>query len=235
MATLLSICQGAADRVGMPRPTQVATSIDQTTRTLFGCAQEEGSELARRWAWQALLREKTFVSVAATAQTNSIPADWDGRMVDDTFWNRTQRRKVLGPLTSSEWQNIQASGVQSVTDGFRFRDDLIEIVPTPTAGWTYAYEYMTSQWCETSGGTGLAAWASDTDVARLDGELMTLGVVWRFLQGRGMSADTAFAKYEAQVMNAMARDGTRRIVSLSGPGSAHRARTVAVPDGSWNL
>lgn len=236
MATLLSICQGAADRIGMPRPTQVATSIDQTTRTLFGCAQREGSALARRWPWQALLREKTFASVAATAQTNSIPTDWDGRMMQDTFWNRTQKRKVLGPINSSEWQALQGGGIQSVTDAFRFRDDLIELVPTPTAGWTYAYEYITSQWCENASGTGQSAWALDTDVPRLDAELMTLGIVWRFLSGRGMAADTAFAEYEAEVNNATARDGTRRIVNLAGPGIyIHRGRGMAIPEGSWDL
>ena len=236
MATLLSICQGAADRIGMPRPTQVATSIDQTTRTLLGCAQAEGIALARRWPWQAIVREKTFTSVAATAQTSSIPSDWDGRMLDDTFWNRTQGRQVTGPLNSAEWQAIQASGVNAATDSFRFRDDLIELTPTPSAGWTYAYEYVSSHWCETSGGTGQAAWAVDTDVPRLDAELMTLGIIWRFLAGRGMSADTAFAVYEAEVTNAMARDGTRRIINLSGyGGGVSRDGGIATPDGSWNL
>lgn len=234
MATLLSICQGAADRIGLPRPTQVATSIDQTTRTLLGCAQREGSALSRRWAWQALLREQTFTSVAATAQTSSIPSDWDGRMIADTFWNRTQQRKVLGPLNSQEWQAIQASGVQGVTDAFRFRDDLIELVPTPTAGWTYAYEYASGNWCENSGGTGQAAWAADTDVPRLDAELMTLGVVWRFLSGRGMAADAAFAEYESEVTNATMRDGTRRVVNLAGRGGGSGSG-IAVPDGSWAL
>jgi len=157
-------------------------------------------------------------------------------MLDDTFWNRTQGRQVTGPLNSAEWQAIQASGVNAVTDSFRFRDDLIELTPTPSAGWTYAYEYVSSHWCETSGGTGQAAWAVDTDVPRLDAELMTLGIIWRFLAGRGMSADTAFAVYEAEVTNAMARDGTRRIINLSGyGGGVSRDGGIATPDGSWNL
>jgi hypothetical protein len=234
MATLLSICQSAADRIGLPRPTQVASSIDQTTRTLLGCAQREGAALSRRWAWQALLREQTFLSVAATAQTNSIPTDWDGRMVSDTFWNRTLLRQVQGPLTSQEWQRLQASGVSAVTDAFRFRNDLIELVPTPTAGWTYAYEYISGQWCESATGTGQSAWATDTDVPRLDAELMTLGVIWRFLQGRGMDFSAAIADYETEVNSAEARDGSRRIVSLSAV-TYHGARYPAVPEGSWDL
>lgn len=234
MATLLAICQAAADRIGLPRPTQVASSTDQTTRTLLGCAQREGHSLARMWPWQALLREHTFASVAATAQTNSIPTDWDERMVSDTFWNRSQRRKVAGPLTSQEWQAIQAQGVQTVTDAFRFRNDLIELVPTPTAGWTYAYEYVSGNWCEDSGGTGQSAWAVDTDVTVLNAEIMTLGIMWRFLQGRGLDFQAALADYQAETLNAMQRDGTRRVVDLAsrrigGP------NVPTTPEGSWNL
>jgi hypothetical protein len=234
MATLLSICQGAADRIGLPRPTQVASSIDQTTRTLLGCAQREGSALARRWAWQALLTEHTFSSTAATVQVDGVPTDWDGRMVSGTFWNRSMRRPVRGPLNSGEWQALQASGVQVVTDAFRFRANKIELVPTPTEGLTYAYEYVSKNWCTDADGTGQSAWAADTDIPVLDAELLTLGVVWRFLQGRGLDFDIAAQDYNQEVIDAIARDGSRRVVDLTGaaPLSAHN---VAIPEGSWAL
>jgi hypothetical protein len=234
MATLLSICQDVCDRVNLARPTQITSGTTQTTRTLRGCAQREGVALARRWSWQALLREHTFVSVAAVAQTNSIPTDWDGRILSDTFWNRSMTRPVQGPLDSREWQAVKSGGVSAVTDAFRFRASLIELTPTPAAGVNYAYEYITSQWCESAAGVGQTAWAADTDVPRLDTELMTLGVMWRFLQGRGLEFSVALADYEAEVMKAMARDGSRRVISLSGEGRAG-PRTPATPEGSWNL
>lgn len=234
MASLLSICQDVADRVNLARPTQIISGTNQTERTLRGCAQREGMALSRRWSWQALLREHTFVSVAATAQTNSIPSGWDGRMVSDTFWNRDALRPVQGPLDSREWQAIQSGGVSAVTDAFRFRDSLIELVPTPAAGVNYAYEYFTAYWCESDAGVGRAAWAADTDVPVLDAEIMTLGVMWRFLQGRGLDFAVALADYENEVLKAMARDGSRRVVSLAGDSRAGPPRP-AVPDGSWPL
>ena len=234
MATLLSICQDAADVIGLPRPTAVASSTDQTTRTLLGCARRSGVALARFWGWQALLREKTFTSTAAMVQANGIPSDWDGRMVSGTFWNRTMRRPVRGPLNSQEWQQIQASGVQVVTDAFRIRNGALEIVPTPNGTDTYAYEYISKHWCEDSGGTGLATWAADTDVPRLDDRLLVLGTVWRFLQGRGLDYQTAMQEYNMEVMNAVARDGTRRVVALSSD-TANGARIPEIPEGSWAL
>lgn len=191
--------------------------------------------MAREWAWQALLAEQTFLSVAAMAQTNAIPSDWDGRMISDSFWNRTQRRPVIGPLTSQEWQEAQATGVNIVTDCFRFRADGIDISPTPSAGQTYAFEYVSSYWCETSAGVGQAAWAADTDVPRLDAELMTLGVVWRFLSGRGMDNMAVKADYENEVFKAKARDGSRRVVSLSSGSRANGYARSRFPEGSWNV
>ena len=36
----------------------------------------------------------------------------------------------------------------------------ILINPAPSAGHTFAYEYMSKNWCESSGGTDQAAWAA---------------------------------------------------------------------------
>lgn len=234
MATLLSMCQSVADRVNLERPARIVGGDDQTSRTFRGCAQREGVALSRRWSWQALLREHTFVSVAAAVQTNGTPTDWDNRLVSDTFWNRDARRLVQGPLDSQEWQALQSGGMSAVTDAFRFRGNQIELTPTPAAGVDYAYEYISGYWCESSAGVGQTAWAADTDVPVLDAELMTLGIMWRFLQGRGLEFGMALGEYETEVMKAMSRDGSRRVISLAetrdrGP------RRPAMPDGSWVL
>lgn len=228
------MCQSVADRVNLARPAQITTGTDQTARTFRGCAQREGMALSRRWSWQALLGEHTFVSVAASVQTGSVPADWDGRMVSESFWNRTKLRPVQGPLDSRQWQALVSGGVPAVTDAFRFRGGNIELLPVPAAGMTYAYEYISGHWCESSAGAGQDAWAADSDVPVLDAELMTLGIMWRFLQGRGLDFAMALGDYETEVAKAMSRDGSRHVVSLSGE---YRGgpRRPAVPDGSWVL
>lgn len=234
MATLLSMCQGALDRVNLTRSTQIVSATDQTARTLLGCAQREGSALARRWAWQAMVKEHTFVSIAAAIQTGSLPADWDGRMVNQTFWNRTQMREVSGPITSQQWQSRQANSTPAITDAYRIRNNLIELSPTPSAGWTYAYEYLTKNWCESAGGTEQSAWAADTDVPMLDAELMTMGIRWRFLSVMGMDFAGAKDDYETEVATSIGRDGSRAIVRLIDDDWNRRWGPLA-PSGSWAL
>lgn len=234
MATLLSICRDAADIIGIARPVGIMAGSDQTARTLLSCAQREGYALARRWTWQALTAEHTFTSTATSAQASGLPTDWDGRMLSDTFFNRTMKRAVRGPLNAREWQVQQALTAAVLFDAYRITGNTLYLIPTPEAGWTYAYEYVSKNWCESSGGTGQSSWAADTDVPLLDAEAMTLGIVWRYLQSRGLDYAEAFRNYEIEVLNLMSRDGSRRSVDMTGrAGLGANARFPTAPEGSW--
>jgi hypothetical protein len=234
MATLLSMIQDAADIIGIQRPVGVVAGSDQTTRTFLSCAQREGRALARRWTWQALTKEHTFTSTATTTQATGLPSDWGNRMLSDTFFNRTMKRVVRGPLNPREWQAQQALTAAVLFDAFRIRGNALDLIPTPSAGWTYAYEYVSENWCESALGVEQSGWVADTDVPLLDVEAMTLGIVWRFLHSRGLDYAEAMRDYETQVLNLMARDGSRRAVDMTGTrGLGAGARYPLVPEGSW--
>jgi 3-methyladenine DNA glycosylase Tag len=235
--SLLTLVQDAADRLGVVRPTSVVGSADQQVRQLLSLAQQEGKELSRRFAWQVLTKEQTITATATETQANAIPADFD-RVVNDTFYNRTANRKVEGPLNAQEWADYKASVSTVLFDAFRVRGDSLLLAPTPTAGDSYVYEYVSTWWCTTSAGTTgtLAAWASDDDIGILPEELMTLGVVWRFLRAKGLDYAEAFRSYEVAVMQRQGWDGGKRITSMArGPGRGTAPRIPSFPDSSWNL
>jgi hypothetical protein len=234
--SLLTIVQNAARRLGITAPSVVISSSDQNVIKLLGLSNQGGRELARRANWQALTKEKTFTSLAQESQTGAIPADFD-RVVNDTLFNRTRKRKVLGPLTPQQWQ-LQKSVVASVvTDSFRIRGNAILILPSPSAGDTYAYEYLSSYWVDTDqDGTGDAtAWAADDDTSLVDEELLTLDLVWRFLKANGLDYAEAFNTFEAQAQQIVARDGAKTLISLAGDYDGDRARYPGVQEGSWSL
>lgn len=205
--TLLAIIESSCDRLGLARPTTVIANTDQNVRVLLGLAKEEGRQLARRHPWQRLTKEYTFAT-AASDYDYALPSDFD-RMLADTFFNRTQRRRVSGPISEEDWQQAQASLTTYVNQSFRFRGNMILLTPTPSAIETIAYEYVSTQWCEAEDGTDQSTWAADTDVAFLDEELHVLGLVWRFLASRGFDYAEAMQKYEVEVYQAILRDGAR--------------------------
>lgn len=228
--SLLSACQDAAARVGLPAPSAIVTATsDPNARNLLALATQEALELSERHNWTALLREHTWTSTAAETQASGLPTDF-ARFIDETFWNRSVRRPVFGPLTEAEWQALKAQGTLALPDRFRLRGGSMLIAPVPTAGWTYAYEYVTTdRW-----GASKATPTADTDVCALPEALLADGLVWRFKQAKGFDYAEDFQTYQRNVANAVHRDGGKRRLQfgrerMSGP------RGVSVPDGSWSL
>lgn len=232
---LLGMIQGVARRVGIPSPNVVATATDATVLQLLEFAQEEGRQLARFGDWRVLRKEKTFTTVAAETQTDTpIPTDWAG-FIDGTFWNRSRREMLYGPATPDEWQMWKSQSTFPIYGTFYLRGTSLLIAPTPTAGETIAYEYRSSYWCQSSGGTAQEYWQADTDTGILSERLMGLGVLWRFKQSRGMEWQPDYAKYEFEVQQALAADQPRRIQNMATGGLHRRVPGVVIPEGTWSL
>jgi hypothetical protein len=231
--SFLTLIQDSAKRLGLSNPASAYNSSDNQVIQLVALAQEEGIELAKRHPWQVLTKEKTFTGTAAAAQTGAIPDDFD-RFVDESFFNRTQKHPVFGPISPQDWQFTQAVVATTLVESFRRRGNSILITPTPNGTDTYAYEYISTQWCESSGGTDQSAWAADTDTGILPEELMTLGVIWRFLRAKGFDYGEAFRTYELQVAQAFSRDGGKRTLNM-GRRNHSMSRAPYVSEGSWNL
>lgn len=219
--SLLTVVQNAARQLSVPVPTTVISNTAETAVHLLRLAQEEGKALAARHPWQALISEHTFTTSAAETQSGGLPADFNGWVIPETMYNRTKRRYVFGPVAPEEWQSLKASLVSRVNPAYRIRGDALLFTPAPPASETVAFEYISKNWCKSSGGTRQDAWAADTDTGVLNEDLMTLGLVWRFKQAKGMEFQTDGALYERRVDQASMRDGTRPRIS-----SAMLTRTI---------
>ena len=150
------------------------------------------------------------------------------------MWNRTTSLPMLGSLNPVDWQTLQAFPVTGPYQQYKIEQGKIFIDPAPTSADTAAFSYKTTSWCETNGGTGQDKWAADNDKGRLNEELMTLGVIWRWRKRKGLEYAEDFNIYETQVIDAMARDGGNPRLALNG-GIRHRLPGTMVPLGSWSV
>ena len=222
-----------AARLSLPVPSAIVGSTDKQVIQLLALVNQEGRSLARRGPWEMLVEERTFGTIASPGQAGAIPADFD-RFVPNSFFNRSTRRPVYGPVTPQQWQWIQAQPVYStVYLAYRRRTGQFLITPTPVAGETIAYEYVSSNWAKSAGGTPLPAFQADTDAAFLDEELITLGAVWRYLRAKGLDYAEEMATYEREVEQALARDGGSSAISMS-PQPIDVGR-INLPDGDFGI
>lgn len=101
-------------------------------------------------------------------------------ILNQTIWDRTLLRPVFGTLTPSQWQQLKAQNVTGPWNQFRIRGGNLLFIPAPSAGDTCAFEWVSKNFCQSSGGTGQSAWTADTDTGLLSEDLMKLGLIWRW-------------------------------------------------------
>lgn len=230
---LLDIIQTAARLLSIPVPTVVAGSTDIQTQLLLALANEEGHELARRQEWQALKRQETFTTVAAEEQPDAVPADLD-HFLPDSFFNRTTRRQLIGPITPQMWQAIKAQPqINSVFLAFRMRDNAFLITPTPAAGNDIAYEYVSTYWALSASDEPKAEFTADTDTTVLQERLFWLGIRWRFRKSKQLDYAEDFRTYETEVQKVAARDGGAGKVDITGRNSYNMFGFPNLPLGNF--
>ncbi|HWT40962.1 MAG TPA: hypothetical protein VN081_06915 [Dongiaceae bacterium] len=238
--SLLTIVQNACTRIGIPSPTAVVSSTDAQILQLLALANEEGESLATgtsagtSYDWQALQLEASFVTTATESQgTIESIAPGFKYIIGGTIWDRTKRLPVYGSLDPQTWQNFKSWGVTSPFPKYRVRGGLLLLMPIPAAGDSYYFEYQTKNWCTSADGVTLkTGFTADDDVALLDEQIMTAGLIWRWKEAKGFEYAEDFRKYQNRVINAIARDTERPVLDM---GRRTDSRTgIVIPIGSWN-
>lgn len=225
--SILMICQDAALELSLVTPTSVVTTSDETARKLNRHLTKVCKALAKRYDWQTIRREQTFTTTQAAAQANAIPSDFL-RFVQNSMFNRSLRRKVLGPLTPTQWQAFQSSLATPTWTAFIQRGNAVQFVPVPpAAGETIAYEYITKNIGATSGGTPLATFTGDDDEPYFDAELLTLGVIYSFRQAERLDYAEEMRQFELAYADLVKQDGGRRLLDMD---SGFGGRGSMIPD-----
>ena len=181
----------------------------------MAAANREGKSLVSGYDWQTLVKEETHTTIAAESQgvMTTIASDFL-RFSNDTMWNRTTNRKFYGPLNNTEWQTLKGIVVNGVTNYFRIRGNLLLLNPIPTVGQSLVFEYIGKNWVDTTGdgSANATSYAADANTTVLDEDLITLGVVWRFLKQKGLPYDNQFQEYQMKLSEKQAKDGAKQII-----------------------
>ena len=233
--TLLTICQDAANLIGITAPDAVTSSTDTSTIQLEACAKQEGRSQVQKYSSEVLIQEGSHTTIAAESQgaMTTIATDF-GRFSNQTLWNRTTDRRYYGPITAAKWQQILAVVSGGITNYFRIRGGNLLMHPTPTAGESVKFEYVSKNWVDTSGGSTANAdkFSGDSQTTVLEEELVVLGVVWRFLKLKGLPYDQQFVDYQNSMAEYSNHDGASPILRMAGPSRVILA--LNEPEGNYS-
>lgn len=235
--TLLQTVTMFCERKNIGIPSTVIGSSDGQVVQIRALLEKEGIALRKRHAWEGVVKEATHTSLAAEDQgaIATIAANGFDYIVNQTIWDRTDKLPIYGPMSPQEWQSLKALIPTGPRYNFRIRGGKLIINPTPTAGKTWAFEYVSKFWITAAAGTATtkALFTVDTDTISLPDEIVAQGLEWRWKHSKGLDYAEDFRDYELMVKEAIGRDAGKSVLNMAAGRSARPG--IMVPQGSWSV
>ena len=233
--SLLSMIGAVANTLGQPAPAVVAASTDAMVLEWLAMAQTSGRALVIAYPWQELISEVTFTSASAynqgTIQGTLVTAGDFDRMIDNTLWNRTAVLRATGPITETEWQQDMAFSAAAPFPKYKINKAQLFIGPSiPNSTDTWAFSYISQNFCQGASGTAQNAWAADSDTGILSESLMKLDIVWRWKASKSLEYADDLANFEDEFSSRTGQTTGGRSLYVGG---ANVIFPINVPEGNW--
>lgn len=242
-ATLLQVVQAACQRLAQPKPASVYGSTDKDVLQMLAILEEGLDDLSGRGPWQELRHEYTWTTLGVEDQGDlisglgSAPVAFNGLryILPETLWDRTNKIRLLENLPPADWQALKAWSITGPYYQFTLRQSSFLVNPAPTAGLTWALEYISEDAIQaTGGGAFKKTFTADSDVILLPDSIVKVDLRWRWKKEKGLAYEEDFNTCEGLIANALARNVPRRKLRLDDcPASPQPG--IVVAQGSWDL
>lgn len=181
---------------------------------------------------QACTATGTGVAINFGQTIYPLPSDWD-RQIDRTHYDKSKRWEMLGPETPQQWEFLKSSYIST---GPRMRYRLMggsfQIWPITITNEYLGYEYISSYWANSSGGTAQASFLADTDTCIYTDRLFILGLRKKFFEAKGLDTTAVAADYQRQLSIAKSNDAGSLTLSMAPKMSSVLIGFENIPDGS---
>lgn len=234
--SLLATIQRFCRRTNITVPASVVGSTDPQAAQLYAMLEEEGSDLSGRGSWQVLTLEATHTTLAAESQgTIQNIASGNFRYIkNNTMWDRTENLPVA-VIDGQDWQAEKGFASTSPRYRARIRGNELIVTPTPPAGNTWAFEYVSWNWIVAADGvTKKQYFTSDTDEFLLPEPILQMGLRWRWKKEKGFEYAEDFRTYELMVADALSRQGLQKNLDMGNTPEMGSPKIV-VNQGNWPL
>lgn len=156
--------------------------------------------------------------------TYAGPSDFQS-YVSETWWDRTNRWKLLGP-TSPQMDQFLRSGIVTTSPRRNWRQigrpyTNWRIWPAPQSNqptMTMVYEYMSLAWATSAAGDHQTSMTLDSDTCIFPDDVMITGLKSKFFQSKGMDTTFLDAEYRRAKDRAKGADAGAAVLSLTSRG-----------------
>lgn len=231
--TVIQLVQEFCGKKTLPVPGAVVGATDTGVVQIRYLLAEVVRELSE-FAWTEQKVEKTFPAVAAQNQGSLltlIGADFRA-LVPQTFWNRTLKKPVFGPVSDVDWEALQVFPSSGPDERWKVIGQNLFIYPVPTAGHVMALFYQSSYGVLSAAGATKTAITADDDTLLFPEILTHKSLDYRWKRQKGEAWETDYNEF----MNALPKKLSDRgmpAFSLDDGMKPRLTPGIWVPAGNW--
>lgn len=226
--TLLSIVQNASTKIGIARPTAIVASTSRTMQAVQSIMAEAVDAILETHDWQLFKAINTYTGDGA-AQSFTLPSDYQRMLKTASVWSSRYLWAMNHVLDTDRWLELVTLPYTQVTGSWTIYGGEFHILDTMALNDTAKFFYIVNTPIASSGGNPQTAFLADTDVFRLDEELLRLCFIYRWKNSVGRDYAEDLSNYEIKLAQSIDDDGGSKPIVSGTPGRSWRGRNVAWP------
>jgi len=227
--TVLSVTREACTQgIALEQPTLLIGSTTREVVELAGLVQDVADMIARSFEWQKLNAIATITGDGATEDFD-LPADYDRMLKKSQLWS-SSLETPLSPISGRDkWLGLDVQSFDFVINAWIIYGGQVHVKPALATGVTAKYWYQSNKKVvATDGTTTKASFTADSDVFRLDEQLLKYGLIWRWRSMKGLPYAEDLATYGRRLEQLASDDKGSRMIRI-GRSRFSQDLTVAYP------
>lgn len=234
--TAQNVIDAALSELGLPQAQISASYTDPTGFQALALLQALCEELMRIHDWQNFERIMTFTGDGVSDEF-AMPSDF-GRQVNQTQWDTSARRPMMGPDSPQVWSWAKY-GLVSTGVFYRYRilENTYRVFPVPADGEDFALYYITKNFVQDAVDTSVykAKIINPGDIPQFDRRLLINGLKVKFWAQKGFDTTVLQNEFNFVLASEKAQTQGARTINLSSSGMPYLIGWQNVPESNYGL
>jgi hypothetical protein len=214
--TILTAFDQASRLMGKGVQTSLVSSSDPFAVEMLALANEVAPQIAKRHDWQKLITLMTQAGDDVTTSF-SLPDDYDRMPVKAKVFQNSTAQPMYHVTDLDVWLENRLQSFTGAVNEWIILGGQLQIFPAMASTESAKYYYVSNLIVDPAAGPNKTAFNIDSDVFVLPERLLTLGLVYSWLQMKRLDYAQDMEDFEMALAQEIARDKGSRVLHVGQP------------------
>ena len=212
--TLLTAAQSAAIRIQSKKIASVYSSQTTFAMELADLANQVAQDIMEHYDWRLLTRLCEFTG-DGTQEAFDLPVDYERMLVKGGVFRPDWYSWQYRPCPDLDTWRMLKNGAPTLNPGFWIMlEGKMQFYPAIDQDQKAQFYYISKNIVVSADGTNKPEFTTDSDSLRLPEELLTLGLVWRWMARKKLEYAQDKADFDERIEQIAGREKGSRILAV---------------------